>query len=271
MASIRVKITLFIILIAFVITATNFFAGLYFTNRTMKKTLEEDLAFAIGIVNDLVGAKMNLIKTEAITMAEKLSEAASNEDMRQFMERQINAFPHILGLAVFDRGGLVVNYSIPMHFHGVHMTDKYLDMMYGIGATMISSPFYCSVRGDSVMDVVTPMEGGRFLAMTISGQTFTDMLSKHKLWRTGHIFMLNEEGMFVGATYPEIASALDRYAGDAGAKPDRADAESLAIGDLVQKILSTESGVGGYRFQGVEHLCAYRRIADSPMGWRVAV
>ena len=53
----RAKTTLLIIMIVFVVTATNFLAARYFTNHTLKKTLEQDLAFAIGIVNDLVGVR----------------------------------------------------------------------------------------------------------------------------------------------------------------------------------------------------------------------
>ncbi len=272
MTSIRAKTTLFIILVVVAVTATTFLSGMYFTNRTLRKTLEQDLAFAIGIVDDLVSAKVNQIKTEAAAVAERLAEAGSDAEARERMKEEIAALPHILGLAIFDReGNPVVSHADPVHNHDLHMSGKYLDMVYNDGATMLSSPFHCDGLDESVMDVCTPIAGGRLLAVSISGQTFTDMFARHRLWRTGNIIMLNEEGMFVGSTYPEIARALDDYSGGDGAAREKPDPEAVAIVELVQKILSTDAGVGDYRFRGVEHLCAYNRIADSRMGWRVAV
>ncbi len=269
--SIRVKTTLVLLAILLFIAATTFFSGLYFTKSALRTTLERDLEFAIGIADTLLSTRMNQIKAEAVDIAGRLGQAGSTEETLRLMEEQMRAFPRVSSLTLFDRNGIVANHSTPPHDHGINISPVYLARVHG-GATLISSPFYCAVQRESVINVCTPMEGGRILAVTIPGQIFTELLSQYRLWESGSIFMLNEEGRLIGAASPEIDRALREY--DAAGNSDlatRVDEEFQAIGQVLRTVLSTDSGVAGYRFEGVEHLCAYNRIESSAIGWRVVV
>ena len=270
--STRLKALLILIAIILFIAATNFFSGLHFTKSALRKTMEKDLEFAIGIADTLLSTKMNQIKAEAIAVAEELGNAGSNEETRRLMEERMRALPHVSSLTLFDRSGaVVVNHSLPPHDHGVNISPKYLEMVYG-GATMISSPFYCATQKEYVINVCTPMGGDRILAVTIPGQTFTELLSQYRLWESGTIFMVNEEGRLIGAASPEIDLALKGYSSDTNADLIAHAGEAFrAIDRLLRTILSTDSGVAGYEFEDVEHLCAYNRIEGSPIGWRVVV
>ncbi len=272
MMPIRVKTALILIAIILFIAATNFFSGLRFTESALRRTMEKDLEFAIGIADSLLSTRMNQIKAEAIAVAEELGNAVSNEETRRLMEERMRALPHVSSLTLFDRSGaVVVNHSLPPHNHGLNISPKYLEMLYA-GATMISSPFHCATQKEYVMNVCTPMGGGRILSVTIPGQTFTEILSQYRLWESGSIFMLNEEGRLIGAASPEIDLALTGYSLDTGGNPAAHVEERLrAIDSLLRTILSTDSGVAGYEFEDVEHLCAYNRIEGSPIGWRVVV
>ncbi|MDR1663974.1 MAG: response regulator [Clostridiales bacterium] len=272
----RLRTTFLIILIVLFATAGNLVSSLYFTNSSLKKTLEQDMAFAIGIADNLVSTKMHLIKSESAALANRLSETGGTEDMLALMaimtvEEKVNDFPEISSLTVFNREGTVASYSVPPHEHELPVNDRFIEMVYN-GTSIISSPFFCSVKGEYVMNVYTPMKGGNILAVTIPGSTFTDMFVKHRLWQTGNIFMLNEEGRFVGAADPALAEALADFYIEEGEAPTEADsAEALALQNLIQKILAVENGVDSYTFNNEEHLCAYSRIDGSAMGWRVAV
>ncbi len=273
--SIRVKALLVLIAIIVFIAATNFFSGLYFTKSALRKTLERDLEFAIGIADSLLSTRMNQIKAEAIAVAERLKPAESNVEIRRLMREELRALPHLSSLTLFDRNGvLLVNHSAPPHpphDHGVNISPKYLAMVYD-GATMISSPFYCAVQKENVINVCTPMDGGRMLAVSIPGQTFTEILSQYRLWESGSIFMLNEEGNLIGAASSEIDLALKGYSTERREDLTASIGEEFrAIDQVLHRILSTDSGVTGYQFEGVEHLCAYNRIEGSPIGWRVVV
>ncbi len=269
--SIRLKATLILIAIILFIAAATFVSGLYFTRHTLGKTLERDLEFALSIADSLLSTKMNLLKTEAAAIAGRLAHAESDGETMRLMEEQMGTRPHISSLTAFDRSGLTINYSVPRHEHGANISPRYLDMVYN-GATMISSPFYCAVQKEYVMNVCTPLEGGRVLAVAIPGQTFTELLSEYRLWESGSVFMLNEEGRLIGAASKEIDRALKAYVPGGDDNPTvRADEELRAIDRLLHTILSTESGVARYRFEGVEHLCAYNRIEGSAIGWRVVL
>jgi hypothetical protein len=264
----RVKTIILIILIVFITTVANFFSGLYFTSNSLGKTIEQDLDFAIGIADRLVGTKMDLMKTEATTVAARLRAAGSGTELTERMVEQLNAYADISALSVFDRNGVIASYSEPAHDHDLNLHAEYLEMVYNDGATIISSPFYCSIHGEYVMNVYTPMGSDSILAVTMPGRTFSDMLSEQRLWQTGNIFMLNEVGMFIGATNQESVQAMNDYVSANVNNPDVTDKE---IGGLVQKILSSDKGVERYSFEGVENLCAHSRIESSALGWCVAV
>ncbi|MDR2933146.1 MAG: GAF domain-containing protein, partial [Oscillospiraceae bacterium] len=266
--SMRAKTIILIILTVFITTAANFFSGLYFTSRSLEQTIEQDLDFAIGIADRLVGTKMELMKTEAITVAARLRPAGSDAELAGLMTEQYNEYTDISALAVFDRDGLIASYSVPAHEHDLNLHADYLEMVYEEGATIISSPFYCSANGEFVMNVYTPMGDGGILAVTMPGQTFSDMLSEQRLWQTGNIFMLNEVGMFIGATDQDSVQAMNDYVLNSG---DTSGGADEGIGELVQKILSSDKGVEQYTFGGVEYMCAHSRINSSALGWCVAV
>ncbi|MDR2932167.1 MAG: GAF domain-containing protein, partial [Oscillospiraceae bacterium] len=241
---------------------------MYFTSRSLEQTIEQDLDFAIGIADRLVGTKMDLMKTEAITVAAHLRPASSDTELIELMVEQYNEYTDISALAVFDRDGLIASYSVPAHSHDLNLHADYLEMVYEEGATIISSPFYCSTNGEFVMNVYTHMGNGGILAVTMPGQTFSDMLSEQRLWQTGNIFMLNEVGMFIGATDQESVQAMNDYVLNNDDNSGGADEE---ISGLVQKILSSDKGVEQYLFEGTEYLCAHSRINSSALGWCVAV
>ncbi len=258
-------------MIVFFATVANFLSGVYFTSSNLKKTLEQDLAFAIGIADNLVSTNMSLIKTEAAIVAGRLSRSGSDADlmprMKEIIASQISGLPDITALSVFDRKGVIASYCVPAHVHDLTMHGGYIEMVYN-GATIISSPFYCSTRGEFIINVYTPIEPDRILAVTIPGLIFTDMLSNHRLWQTGNVFMLNEDGTVIGAANPEIVLAASNLE---GVEVSGAGDNVREVDQLVQTILSTESGVIGYRSGGINHLCAYSLIDSSLLGWRVAV
>ncbi len=250
--SMRAKTILLIILTIFVTTAAMFLSSLYFTNRSMKKMLEQDLEFAIGIADNLVSMQMRLMKANAATLAGRLSKVESPTEMTELMaviaKENISGLPPISSMLVFGRDGAVASYGIPLHGDELAMREDYRNRMYH-GDGVISSPFHVSATDEYVMNVYTPMDSDLILAITIPSSTFTDVFARHRLWQTGNIFMLTEDGGFVGAADPAIASASP----------------------LIQRMMDSENGVDNFSFQGEEHLCAYTRIEGSSLGWRIAV
>ncbi len=268
----RVRNTLLTIVVVFATTASTFFSGLYFTNSSLEKTVEQDLTFAIGIADALVGSHMDLLKTEAISISMRFSQAKpgaelSNEELEQLMEELFNEYPDVSAYTVFDRNGTIASYSEPDHSHDLSMHNQYIEMVYK-GDTIISSPFYCEVLEEYVMNVYTPYGSNSILAVTISGMAFSDLLAGHQLWQTGNIFMLNEDGAFIGLASEDIVSAMDNYT-DRDEHDLTHDEDQLR--ELVQNILLEDSGVETYTHEGVTRMCAHSIISNSVLGWRVAV
>jgi hypothetical protein len=263
--SLRVKIALVIMSIVLVITAAFFFLSITFTQQNLVRTIEQDLSLAITIVNDLIATKIDLLKSDANTVAERLLKTDSIEEMIEQMNSQIEEFPEFISLAVYGRHSMIANCGEPVS-HDVFLTENsYIQVAFN-GNRIISSAHYNSVSGSFVMHVFVPMGENLVLSAAIPGMLFTDLVSDYKLWQTGNIFILDGTGTTIADHDHELVKKQRNYIEN----PETGVGYS-GLKDFLQNMIDTEAGMGTYYYEGIERLCIYRHVTGSRAGWRVAV
>jgi len=265
--SMRVKAALILILIIFVLTAANFFSSLFFTRQSLIATIEQDMSFALDIADNLVSTKIGLLKSDAATVAERLLKAGSNEEMAAVMASQINEFPNFLALTVFDRENIISHYGEPIS--PIHLVEEScaLEMTFG-RENLLSPPHYNLETGSFIMHVFVPMGPDKILSATIPGLLFVDLLSSHRLWRTGSLIMTDGEGTIIANFREDLVLNRRNFIEDAKTMP-----EFQTAGDFIQKMISSDkgSGIGTYYFEKIKRLCTYKRITASKSNWSIGV
>ena len=263
--SLRVKAALVIILVIFVFTAVTLFSNLSFARHNMTETMEQDLALAREIADSLVSTKIRLLKSDAVTVAERLLKTGSMDEMIELMASQMEEFADFTSLTVYGRDGVVANVGDPLHDDIMLLEGHYIQKAFD-GERIISTTHYNSVNGAFIMHVFVPMGAEMILSATIPGTTFAELVSGFTLWQSGGIIIIDEEGTIIASRRDDLVLERRNFIKEA-----KTNIHSREIGDFFQNMIHSGNGSGTYPFEGVERLCSYKRITDSIAGWHIGV
>ena len=257
-------------LVVVVVITASFSTSLITANRNLTRTLENDLSFAVEIADGLISNRMQLLKSNAETMAERLLRATSNEELSQIMMEHVTACADCMAQTVFDRSGVIAWYGTPISSDELSMHSKEIDLAFG-GLTVISSPFYCTDTGEFVMHIYTPLGSERVLSSTMSGLSFSELIAGYTLWQAGSIYIIDGTGTIIADVDTELVLSQRNFIREVEANPKSASNENRAIGAVLQEMLSHEKGLSTYSYQNIERLCSFKRVSSSLLEWRVVV
>ena len=260
----RLKAALIIYFIVCAITVVNFGSSLIFTRQSLTETMGQDISLALRIANDLVSTRINLYNSKAITVAERLMKTGSAAEMKEVMREQLREFPDFLGVTVLDRQSIIAEYGVVSGSVEILHKNKYIQNAFG-GKTVISTTRHNITTGDLVMYICTPMGSDRVLSITIPGMAFSVVLAGYKLWDSGHIWMLDEEGTILAHIQPNVVKARTGYLDTISRATPKA---TMAF---FQNVMISEGGVGTYIYDGKKYQCAYSNVAASEPGWRIGL
>ena len=263
--SMRVRAALLIMVIVFAFTTASFLLSLLFTRVNMEEAMEQELSLALDIADSLVSTKIELLKADASTVAERLLNADTVEEMSEIMASQIVEFSEFISLTVLNHHGVVFNYGQPTCASSRFEGSVYMQMAFS-GEDNISTTHYDSEGQNFIMHVFVPMGEDRVLSATISGMTFSDLISDFRLWQTGNILMLDEEGTIIANVRTHLVRERYSFIEDAKTNP-----EVRETGEFFQTMLAADRASGRYTYDGKERLCVYKNVAGSKTGWKIAV
>ena len=269
--SIRLKAFIMIVFVVIVVTTASFFSGLFFTNKNLTDTIEQDLSFTIEVADGHVSTKILLIKTNAMHFADSLLKAGSAEEMTEIMKNHIAECPDCISHSVFDRNGLIAYYGTPISREEILTHNGEIERVFREGITIITSPFYCTDSGEFIMQIYTPLGPDRILSLTQSGLIFSNLVSGYKLGNTGNVYMINGEGNIIADVNIALVLNQYNYIIRDGENQETASKDEYEMSELIKNVLLNEKGTGRYHYKGVEHLCSYRKVTDSIAGWRIIV
>ena len=263
--SLRVKAALVIMSIIFVFTAANYFSNLTFTRQQMTQAMEQDLALAIAIADDLVSTRIRLLHADAETVAERLLKVLPGGDMEEAMASQLELYPDFISFTVHNREGVLANYGEPIDHFDLAKKGHYIQAAFS-GFSIIGTTYHSSVTGAFLMNVFVPMGTNMVLSANIPGMFFSDIVAEYRLWKTGSIYILDGEGTFIAMYLSDLVLERRNFIRDAWYDPDLASA-----GKFMQKILLNDHGSGTYFYMEMERLCIFQHLSGSNAGWCIAV
>ena len=262
--SLRVKAALVITTIVFVFTVASYISNLSFTRQKMIEVMEQDLTLALSIADRLISTRIRLLKADADTVAERLLKV-SPEEREDAMASQLELYPEFVAFTLYDHNGIVANVGEPVDTSNLAKEDHYLETAFA-GINVISTTYYSSVTSSFFMHIFMPMENGMVLSAAIPGVFFSNIVEEFRLWQTGSIYIVDEEGTFIASYFLDLVLGRRNFMDDA-----KNDPEMESAGRFIERMISDEHGSGTYYFTGVERLCIFKHISDSNAGWRVAI
>ncbi|GHT79332.1 hypothetical protein FACS1894104_3870 [Actinomycetota bacterium] len=273
----RKRIVAYIILIIVVLTAANFLASMFFTQNGLHQTMDKNLLLARDLANDLVSTKIDLLKSDANTIAARLlsvdnTDTAGNADnadnnLRSMLQEELDQYPEFLALTIFDQNGIVAECGTSTTSE-YFLQEKYIQEAFS-GRTVISTTRTDEGSRNLVMHVCTPVGQTQVLSVTIPGMMFTDLLAKFKLWETGNLLIVDEFGTIIADGRYEYM-VRDRWNFIKMAQTST-DKEVNSVATVFETMINSDEGTGQLIYDGVERFCTYKRITASKDGWRVAV
>ena len=266
--SMRVKNAVIIIAVVFLITMANLFSGLSFTTMRLTEAMEEDLYLALDIADDYISTKINQISSNAFLMAEHLLQAGPVESITEVLASEIGNYNGFSAASIFDRENILLSYGAPLHQDEIAEGIEIIDRVFN-GERVITSPHYNDETGEFVMHIFVPMGSDWALSVTIPGLTFADLLSDYRLWQTGNIYMLDNEGTVIADCEDTLVLEMRNFAREAEENPGNKDLQS--IGSYVREMISSDRGIGSYVYSGSERLGVYKAITGSTVGWHIAI
>ena len=267
----RIKAALIIVAIVIVVTATNFVSNYFFTRKSITEAVEQDLALTVDIADSLVAAKMQLIKSNGATVAEKLLNVESKEEMTEIMVNEIAGSAEFTALLVYDKEkGIVAAYGTIINTDELLAESKYVQMAMN-GESVISTTLYDTETNEFIMHVFIPMAPGKILAATIPGFTFSSYIRDFRIWRNGNIAILDEEATTIAHCNEQFVLERMNSIRDGKINPTMSDKEMQSRINFQKQVLSSERGTASLLFEGTEVLGTYKRITGTTAGWYVIV
>jgi signal transduction histidine kinase/PAS domain-containing protein len=265
--SMRIKTTIVIILIVFVITAANYISSLFFTTKNMVATMETDQMLLRDIADNLIGTKIELMKMRAEETAKRLLGAQSENEWPDILKAQLDEFPDFMAFAVFSREGVKAGFG-DSPAHDDTDVNSYLSSAFD-KTIEISTSRIDPLTGKLVFYMYMPITSDMVLAVTIPGMYFSNILSEYKLWETGSIYLIDGEGALIAHYDDDRITNRINFIELAKTDPDLQSA-----GAFFEKMISDAEyagNTGRYVLDGKERLCSYKHISNPAVDWVIAV
>ncbi|MDR2401407.1 MAG: response regulator [Deferribacteraceae bacterium] len=259
--SIRIKIVVAVVSVITLVSAANLGIGLLFTQERLNESMVDNLGVLADITDRLITKEIDLLESEVSSMGYYLSEV-HGEGMEAALERQLNANPYLMSLAVFNSLGVEAAIGGAPDYPN----NAELNRAFG-GEEVISSNYWSETAEKLVAYIYVPM-GERVLAAGISGMHFTDLLEKFRIWETGDIYIIDSKGMLLASAHREIVENRVNYI-ELAKIDDTPNIKEL--GEVSKVIIKGERGLISYSFKGEKRLCLYTPITGSRAGWLLGV
>jgi signal transduction histidine kinase/CheY-like chemotaxis protein len=239
--SIRLKAFLIIISIVAAITVSCIALGLFFTKSQILKTIENDMLLTSALAEKTISKQVKILTTNASMAALDLNNVPDSEPAAA-LRNILEADDFFIAIAVFDSKKELVVSRNKHPAPELPADSKYIQRALA-GETVISAASRDS-GGETIFSIYVPMKENRVFSAAFRASLFNELLSKIIIWKTGGIFMIDEEGVMI-AGRPEFMT------------PDR------------RGYITGDEGAGRYRYDGDDYFCVYKRISGAGVNWRI--
>ncbi|MDR1576897.1 MAG: response regulator [Deltaproteobacteria bacterium] len=260
--SFRWKVFLVSVAITVAIIVTTVGASRYFINKGIQETILSDLSVMAKLAENLVSSDIELLKARAWTAVHHLDRREVSL-WPEILKKQVDSNELFLSITVIDDKRILASYGSPsLPFD---LGDSPFAQLAREGRTVISTT-RTTPSGELIFNICVPLEGDRVAAVTIPGLYLTNLVRDFKVWDTGSVFIVDNQGKILANA--NVSFVLKEY--NVINEPD--DTESVkSFREFVQTMIRGGEGQGSYTLDDKVRLAYYKSINTSNMGWVLAV
>ncbi|GHU65158.1 hypothetical protein FACS189447_03600 [Spirochaetia bacterium] len=258
--SIRLKVIFIISSIVLFIAAAGSGVGIYSSRRNMVSTIENDMILVVKTASRMVSIELKRLREQIEAIEDRISSAKDEKEILDILESQ-GKRNDFLSVAIMGEDGYFLVQGETL------LTKAFLKTSYGEralkGETFVTTTEQ-GIWNQLVFRIITPVGENSILVATLPALYFNDILRDLKIWKTGYIFAIDNEGYTVASVDPE--EVINRQSWDEKIKTDP---QLLPASPLINAMRNGESGIQQYALRGEFRVAAYMPIADSG-GWGLA-
>jgi signal transduction histidine kinase/CheY-like chemotaxis protein len=236
---------------------------LFINQQPFWDAVQNDMAASCQITARLVTDDLYFLKWGTETSALRMASPASESPAE--LAQEVSGAWNYLALAIIEKNGEITHYGdnpalIP------DGDSEYVRRAFQ-GETVVSTTELMPGYGIIIRVFVPMNDGEQVLEAVVPGMTLTDFISEFRVWNSGSIFMIDNEGTMIAHIRTDLVEERRNFI-EMGKK----DSAWKSAGDFYQYILESESdiGTGKYYLDGEERFCAYSKIAGTD-GWYVGL
>ncbi len=262
--SIRTRTILAIVLSNVLILGLSILAGTGYARRHIARYIEADMMVVADIANRFLSSELGMLRHEAGSIAERLSEAEPS-DREEILSEQARHYPKFIGMAVMHRSAAIAA-STGVRPAAATLTENNAVQGAFFGKTAFTSTVPSEDGVAFHLAAPIPGDAEHILVLTLDGMYFSTLVSEYKVWETGHIFIDDAEGYIIANIRPEWVLNRQNFIHQARTNPQYRDVAALLV-----KAMTGTRGIDSYSMGGVSRVCAYSPISGSGEGWFLGI
>jgi signal transduction histidine kinase/HPt (histidine-containing phosphotransfer) domain-containing protein/FixJ family two-component response regulator len=258
--SIRLKTILTIIGIVVVITASTLGISLSVSQYRFTETVKTTLLFMCRIASGLLSAEIGRLKEQTKFTAEHIKTYD-----QEALDAQIAQGSHLLALSVVSREAVILHTGEPDTRPLFDNRENTYNKRAFAGETVFTNTSY-TPEGTLILRILTPIDSEHILVATLPGLYLSNFLSPYRIWETGSIFVIDNEGTTIAINQLDYR-VQERHNYIDWGKRDPAYRE---MGEVFKLVLENDLGIEQYPYNGAERHCAYNSINGTD-NWSVLI
>jgi len=262
--SIQLKVTLVLTAIVIVVTTIHVGMTLLSMQDRATETSRQNVKVIANVADRFISTHYVMLKTETENVAEKLI-GLPDEKIKHILENTPYGNENIISMTVFNRQKVITSHGDFPAPVSLLQSDKYLKQAF-MGYSAISSTYWDKDAKKLLMYVYASIDKNRVLVATIPGVFFSNLISDIRIWNTGNIFMIDDQGKM-------IANMRDHYIFSQinFIELGKNDPDFKSTGDFLIKMIQEESGVDYYYHNAVKRLGVWKKVTASSGTWILGI
>ena len=230
--------------------------------QTSYSNMQSEVDTAAKAYSQAVTNKIQLYKFQVEQAATNnyIFDNAISPETRQIMKDKLAKQYGLLSISVADSTGQT-------DIAGISVSDREFFKQAMKGTTYISSPVKSKKDGSMVVYIATKMNDSNgsdgIVFASIKSDTFSGMVDKATIGKTGSSFIVDKTGTFVASKDAATVNNLTNYI-----EASKKDSSLNAIGAVTQSMIAGKTGSAAYSLNGKQKYMAYTPVAGTD-GWSI--
>lgn len=261
--SLRTKLLLFIILLLAIAILAISTIAISMSRNGLLTNVKTDITTMGGMVNDDITGQLSAYGNQVKYLAASPLFHAKNMTDKE-LYKELNAAKgdydiESIGL-VTPSGGLITDSTTLT----VGMLDSSMIAIAKQDGVSFGAPV-TDANGNLVSVICAGNADGYVVVSIQDGAFYSDMVKDFKVGKTGRVILVDDAGTIIGANDQSLVTSQTNFIKDA-----EQDSSLASASAIYSKAISGKTGIGQYKYNGVDRLAYYSNISGTK-GWSYVV